>query len=140
MFFYILFIIVVGGILGKVKSLETYFLISFFIVILAIPIIPNYARAHGGGLDAHGCHIRRATGEYHCHREQGRFTKNKIREKGERGLNYYRERATEGSRFFTPKISPQDGSCACVRKRVCIGPRGGHYCINGSGNKRYLRR
>jgi Excalibur calcium-binding domain len=23
--------------------------------------------AHGGGLDRHGCHTRRSTGEYHCH-------------------------------------------------------------------------
>lgn len=26
--------------------------------------------AHPGGLDAHGCHTVRATGEYHCHRGQ----------------------------------------------------------------------
>ena len=26
------------------------------------------ARAHGGGLDANGCHTNRKTGEYHCHR------------------------------------------------------------------------
>lgn len=24
--------------------------------------------AHGGGLDANGCHFNRRTGEYHCHR------------------------------------------------------------------------
>ncbi len=24
--------------------------------------------AHGGGLDRHGCHTQRATGQYHCHR------------------------------------------------------------------------
>lgn len=27
-------------------------------------------RAHSGGLDKHGCHTQRATGEYHCHRGQ----------------------------------------------------------------------
>lgn len=26
------------------------------------------AQAHGGGLDRHGCHTQRSTGEYHCHR------------------------------------------------------------------------
>jgi hypothetical protein len=25
-------------------------------------------RAHSGGLDKHGCHSHRKTGEYHCHR------------------------------------------------------------------------
>lgn len=34
--------------------------------VLAIPIsFP--ARAHGGGLNAEGCHNNRKTGDYHCH-------------------------------------------------------------------------
>jgi Excalibur calcium-binding domain len=28
-------------------------------------------RAHGGGLDKHGCHTNRKTGEYHCYRGAG---------------------------------------------------------------------
>jgi hypothetical protein len=28
------------------------------------------ASAHGGGLDRHGCHRNRSTGDYHCHRGQ----------------------------------------------------------------------
>jgi hypothetical protein len=28
------------------------------------------AFAHGGGLDASGCHTNHKTGEYHCHRPQ----------------------------------------------------------------------
>jgi len=27
--------------------------------------------AHGGGLDASGCHTNRKTGDYHCHRAPG---------------------------------------------------------------------
>lgn len=30
-----------------------------------------------------------------------------------------------------------DGSCPCSGSRVCIGPRGGRYCITTGGNKRY---
>ncbi|MGT2490306.1 YHYH domain-containing protein [Cupriavidus basilensis] len=30
--------------------------------------------AHGGGLDATGCHINRKTGDYHCHRGGGSAT------------------------------------------------------------------
>lgn len=30
-----------------------------------------------------------------------------------------------------------DGSCPCSGTKVCIGPRGGRYCITSGGNKRY---
>lgn len=29
---------------------------------------PLLLSAHGGGLDANGCHTNRKTGDYHCHR------------------------------------------------------------------------
>lgn len=29
------------------------------------------------------------------------------------------------------------GSCPCSGSRICIGPRGGRYCITSGGNKRY---
>ena len=30
--------------------------------------IPTFPLAHGGGLDAYGCHHNRKAGGYHCHR------------------------------------------------------------------------
>lgn len=30
-----------------------------------------------------------------------------------------------------------DGACPCNGGKVCVGPRGGRYCITISGNKRY---
>lgn len=33
--------------------------------------------------------------------------------------------------------SYQSGSCPCSGNSVCIGPRGGRYCITSGGNKRY---
>lgn len=30
--------------------------------------LPSIALAHGGGLNADGCHTNKKTGEYHCHR------------------------------------------------------------------------
>lgn len=30
-----------------------------------------------------------------------------------------------------------DGDCPCSGSRVCVGPRGGRYCITFGGNKRY---
>jgi hypothetical protein len=35
---------------------------------LIVVMIPANCLAHGGGLDAHGCHRDRKLGEYHCHR------------------------------------------------------------------------
>ncbi len=35
---------------------------------LVVTLVPAAALAHGGGLDANGCHTNRKTGEYHCHR------------------------------------------------------------------------
>ncbi|WP_371876924.1 excalibur calcium-binding domain-containing protein [Phenylobacterium sp. LH3H17] len=32
---------------------------------------PSLATAHGGGLNAEGCHNNRKTGDYHCHRARG---------------------------------------------------------------------
>ncbi|AWL28991.1 hypothetical protein DJ533_10640 [Acinetobacter defluvii] len=33
-----------------------------------------------------------------------------------------------------------DSDCSCAVVDYCVGPRGGHYCITSSGNKRYLQR
>jgi hypothetical protein len=78
------------------------------------------ALAHGGGLDANGCHVRRATGEYHCHRPQ--------RSQAQR-------QSFHGS---ASRANPAWGRCGCARKARCTGKRGGVYCINGSGNRRYF--
>lgn len=40
--------------------------------LLALPVsIPVAAEAHGGGLNAAGCHNDRKNGGYHCHRGGG---------------------------------------------------------------------
>jgi len=36
--------------------------------LLMLPVPAGPALAHGGGLNAEGCHTNRKTGEYHCHR------------------------------------------------------------------------
>ena len=38
------------------------------LVVVACLALPASAMAHGGGLDVHGCHHNRMTGDYHCHR------------------------------------------------------------------------
>ena len=33
----------------------------------ALALAPTAAHAHGGGVDANGCHTNKKTGDYHCH-------------------------------------------------------------------------
>jgi len=33
-----------------------------------------------------------------------------------------------------------NNSCYCTSGTYCVGPRGGHYCLNSTGSKRYLPR
>lgn len=40
-------------------------------LLLLQAIAPEAARAHGGTLDADGCHTDRKSGELHCHRKPG---------------------------------------------------------------------
>lgn len=47
-----------------------------FIIGFSLPVI---SFAHGGKTDAHGCHVKKSTGEYHCHKGpyKGKSYKNK---------------------------------------------------------------
>ena len=47
-----------------------------------------------------------------------------------------RARSSSGSSSRTRSYS-YGGSCPCSGSQVCIGPRGGRYCITSGGNKRY---
>jgi hypothetical protein len=42
-----------------------------------------------------------------------------------------------GRRSSTSARSYGSGSCPCGGGGVCVGPRGGRYCITSGGNKRY---
>jgi len=53
-------------------------------------------------------------------------TKSSKRDIGSRELKSYGSRAASSN-----------GECPCNGGDVCIGPRGGRYCITNGGNKRY---
>lgn len=40
------------------------------LIALGLLSASSYLLAHGGGLNAQGCHTNRKTGDYHCHRAQ----------------------------------------------------------------------
>lgn len=45
----------------------------------------------------------------------------------------HRSRRSNGVRSY----NSSGGSCPCSGGNICIGPRGGRYCITSGGNKRY---
>jgi uncharacterized protein YgiM (DUF1202 family) len=45
--------------------------------------------------------------------------------------------SSRGTRSSSRSRSNVGGSCPCSGSNVCVGPRGGRYCITSSGNKRY---
>lgn len=46
-------------------------LVQALICALCVAAVASVASAHGGGLNAAGCHADRKTGDYHCHRTGG---------------------------------------------------------------------
>jgi hypothetical protein len=75
------------------------------------------AHAHGGGLNAEGCHNNRKTGDYHCHRAPAVIAQSGVQQKSDAVPN---------------KVAalPQAPTCH-------TGPRGGRYTITKSGKKNY---
>lgn len=76
--------------------------------------------AHGGGLNADGCHNNRKTGDYHCHRGGG--------------SNGSVPRFNESSKF---QATPGTSSSRALPPGCFVGPRGGTYTITKSGRKNY---
>jgi len=51
-------------------NMKLYFKVSLFLAVYII--LSANAFAHGGGLNASGCHNERRTGGYHCHRSSSK--------------------------------------------------------------------
>lgn len=90
----------------------------------ALWLIASTAWAHGGGLNAEGCHNNRKTGDYHCHRAPsvGPAT------------------TTRGAAPTAPPgttAQPLTAQPRPVTPTCYTGPRGGTYTITASGRKNY---
>jgi len=81
------------------------------------------ALAHGGGLNAEGCHNNRKTGDYHCHRAPVA--------KANAGTVPVQSSGTSTNLIPAPAVQPMPGPTCYV------GPRGGTYTITKSGRKNY---
>lgn len=93
--------------------------------VLALVLLPQFAIAHGGGLNAEGCHNNRKTGDYHCHRAP-----NVERTPSRNDTISRPQRTAPGAR--EPRTVPIGGGPTCF-----VGPRGGTYTITPSGRKNY---
>jgi hypothetical protein len=97
--------------------MHSWSMLTGLFVAPMLSLLTASAHAHGGGLDADGCHTNRKTGEYHCHRGSSNA---KPPSKG-------REASAE-----SPRRSQVAGGPTCY-----TGPRGGTYTITKSGRKNY---
>lgn len=70
------------------------------------------AQAHGGGLNAEGCHNNHKTGDYHCHRAPAAKPPQK-------------------------PVEPSNATGNPTGPTCYTGPRGGTYTITPSGRKNY---
>jgi hypothetical protein len=80
-------------------------------IILAMVLSqPTLAQAHGGGLNADGCHNNRKTGDYHCHKPPP----------------------------LPPSHQKQNDQSSTSSKPTCYtGPKGGTYTVTPGGRKNY---
>jgi hypothetical protein len=104
-----------GGVLEACKC--------FVVASVAGLLFSGTVYAHGGGLDADGCHTNRKTGEYHCHRGGGRTAAGIVPSPSPEG-------ARSAKSLVSSRSVPSGQTCY-------TGPRGGTYTITASGRKNY---
>lgn len=96
---------------------------AFVVGVAGLMMFAGAARAHGGGLDADGCHTNRKTGEYHCHRGGGSAAAGTVTSASAAGTR-------SANSFVSTRSAPSGQTCY-------TGPRGGTYTITASGRKNY---
>jgi hypothetical protein len=105
--------------------------ISFVLLSLGL-MAGSDTFAHGGGLNAQGCHNNRKTGDYHCHRTQ-------LASAPIASQFIADEPSTERrSQQSAPQPQVQQRQTNESARPTCYtGPRGGTYTITASGRKNY---
>jgi hypothetical protein len=81
-------------------------------VLLTSMFLALTAQAHGGGLNAEGCHNNHKTGDYHCHR-------------------------APAAKPAQKPVEPSNATGNPSGPTCYTGPRGGTYMITPSGRKNY---
>jgi hypothetical protein len=84
---------------------------AYIVVLACLYGLASQAAAHGGGLNSEGCHHKRKTGDYHCHRAPVQKT--------------------------PAALASAPAPVSAGRPQCFTGPRGGTYTITASGRKNY---
>lgn len=92
--------------------------VAFLRAVLAL--FAGAAQAHGGGLNAEGCHNNRKTGDYHCHRAPA--------------VKVQQQAAATPPQQLA---APESKAAPPARPTCYVGPKGGTYTITASGRKNY---
>lgn len=107
-------------------------------LMLLLPVAACWS--HGGGLDDHGGHTQRSTGEYHCHREPCLSQRHEAEKATQEAITENRAFTALYDRDDWPHWSDLDGDCLDTRAEVLIrdsqGPvtyRQGGKCIIHAG-------
>lgn len=69
----------------------------FAVLALGSPVL---LLAHGGGLDANGCHTNRKTGDYHCHRASSPPPPRPVSTFADQSASGGRQRASSGAVYY----------------------------------------
>ena len=65
------------------------------------------------------------------------YTRAETRRANRRSFRSSSRRSYAPRRSRSAGYSYGDGNCPCSGSNICVGPRGGRYCITSGGNKRY---
>ena len=92
----------------------------------------SQAFAHGGGLNAQGCHNNRKTGDYHCHRAQQAIAPMPSHLLADEPSSAHKVQKTSAQPQPRQRLTDTATGPTCY-----TGPRGGTYTLTSSGTKNY---
>lgn len=98
------------------------------VLTACLGFLPALVIAHGGGLNAEGCHSNRRTGDYHCHGAANTRATSAAHQHSLQSAGTAADRH-DTQRLTTPPSGPP---LTCH-----VGPRGGTYTVTRSGRKNY---
>ncbi|MCC2958945.1 YHYH domain-containing protein [Massilia sp. IC2-278] len=103
------------------------------LLFLALGLVTgSEALAHGGGLNAQGCHNNRKTGDYHCHRAPQVSAP-----RPSQSVANEPSRKRESQQLVTPSQAQRLQNNRPTGSTCYTGPRGGTYTLTASGRKNY---
>ena len=105
------------------------------LLVAAFVVSASTVDAHGGGLNAEGCHHNRKTDDYHCHRAAPAASPSPAPPAAPAPGRS--EKASRGELAKANTGVPNARKSAAGTPTCFVGPRGGTYTLTASGRKNY---